>query len=325
MDLRKGTVSAAGAALSRRVARGVCGSHAGMILHLEPADEGLRSSGCTALRGPHGLFYLDDGAALLHGLTGIDPRAAAPAPAAQREWMDAALLGRLGATPLGAMRSLQRDAAPPDDAGMAVMHVRLDDGTHMTATLACASAEAWLALLEHPAWRTKTLPLAAMDALRIPLPVHLGSHRLPASALQGIGVDDIILPACTRFDTRGEGRIPLGGLLAQVRYTGPGLLTILTLETQLNYDSKDETGGQQYAGEDDAALDQLPLALCFELGTLQLNLGQLRTLASGAVLQLAQGSSDSIAIVCGGRHLGRGEAVDVDGRLGVRITSWSAA
>ncbi|WP_371875186.1 FliM/FliN family flagellar motor switch protein [Duganella vulcania] len=28
---------------------------------------------------------------------------------------------------------------------------------------------------------------------------------------------------------------------------------------------------------------------------------------------------------CAGRLLGRGEAVDIDGRLGVRITDWSAA
>ncbi|SFF95577.1 type III secretion protein Q [Duganella sp. CF458] len=325
MRLQKDAIGAAGAALSRRVACGLWCSHAGMSLHLESAVHGAdphQESGIPgiALEGPHGTFYLEHGAALLHGLTGVDPMAAADAPAAQREWLDGALLGRLAGTPLAGMRTLRRDTAPPVAAGLAAMHLRLDDGAHMAGALIRATPESWLALLERHEWQPRTQALEALHALRIALPVKLGSHFLPSSALQELVAGDIILPDSTRFDTQGLGRLPLGGMLAQVRYAAPGLLTILTMETQLNYDSEDEAGGV-----DDAALDQLPLALSFELGTLQLSLGQLRTLASGAVLQLSQGSADSIAIVCAGRHLGRGEAVDVDGRLGVRITSWSAA
>lgn len=323
--LQKDAVGAAGAALSRRVACGLWCSHAGMSLQLEPAlqaavPEAEARVRAFGLDSPHGRFYLDDGAALLHGLTGIDPMAAASVPAAQREWMDGALLARLGATPLGSMRALLRAAVPPAEAGLAAFYLRLDDGAQLTSARISATPESWLGLLDRHGWQPRMQPLAALDALRISLPVRLGSHRLPAPVLQELGVGDTILPDSTRFDTQGLGRLALGGTQAQVRYAAPGLLTILTMETQLNYDSEEETGGV-----DDAALDQLPLALSFELGTLQLSLGQLRTLASGAVLQLSQGSADSIAIVCGGRHLGRGEAVDVDGRLGVRITSWSAA
>lgn len=327
VQLHKGAVGAAQAALSRRVAGGLWSSHAGMSLHLEAAQAADAGADLMGLEGAHGMFYLADGAALLHGLTGIDPRSAAAVPASRRDWTDGALLGRLAATPLGAMRALKRDLAPPAQDGLAAMYLRLDDGTHMTGALVRASAQSWLALLEHPAWRPRALPLEALAGLRITLPVRLGRHRLPEPALRSLGVGDIILPDFTQFDTQGAGRLPLGGLLAQVRYSRPGLLTILTLETQLNHNSEDQTGGvpDESADANDAALDQLPMVLSFELGTLQLSLGQLRTLASGAVLQLAQGSADSIAIVCGGRHLGRGEAVDVDGRLGVRIISWSAA
>lgn len=323
--LQKEALSAASAALSRSVAGGLWCSHGGMSLHLEAVTPAAGAqppagAGGLGLEGPHGLFYLDDGAALLHGLTGIDPMAAEPAPQAQRAWLDGALLGRLAETPLGCMRALRRDAVPPLTGGLASMYLRLGDGAHMAGTRISASPESWLALLEHHAWRPRARPLDALHALPVSLRVRLGSHRLPAAALQQLGAGDIILPDVTRFDTQGVGRVPLGGVQAQVRYAAPGLFTILTMETQLNYDSEDEAGGAE-----EAALDQLPLAISFELGTLQLSLGQLRTLASGAVLQLSQGSADSIAIVCGGRHLGRGEAVDVDGRLGVRITSWSAA
>lgn len=323
--LQKDAIGASSAALSRLAARGAWCSHAGMSLHLEaaaatPGPQPEAKAGACGLEGPHGMFYLEHGAALLQGLTGIDPLAAALAPVAQREWMDGALLGRLAGTPLGGMRTLLRDMVPPAEAGLAAMFLRLDDGEHMTGTRISASPEAWLALLEHHAWRPKAQPLEALHALPISLPVRLGHHCLPAPALHGLCVGDVILPDRTRFDTQGQGRLALGGMQAQVRYAAPGLLTILTMEMQLNHDSEDEAGGVA-----DAALDQLPLALSFELGTLQLSLGQLRTLASGAVLQLSQGSAGSIAIICGGRHLGRGEAVDVDGRLGVRITSWSSA
>lgn len=323
--LQKDAVGAASAALSRRVACGLWSSHAGMSLQLEAtrptADVQVGASAAAlGLEGTHGLFYLENGSALLHGLTGIDPMAAAPAPLAQREWMDGELLARLSATPFAGMRALLRGVEPPADGGLASMFLRLDDGAHLTGTRISATPESWLALLEHHAWQPKAQPLDALHALRICLPVRLGSHRLPAPALRELCVGDTIVPDSTRFDTQGLGRLPLGGMQAQVRYSGPGQLTILTMETQVNYESEDEAGSV-----DDATLDQLPLALSFELGTLQLSLGQLRTLASGAVLQLSQGSADSIAIVCAGRHLGRGEVVDVDGRLGVRITSWSAA
>jgi type III secretion protein Q len=50
-------------------------------------------------------------------------------------------------------------------------------------------------------------------------------------------------------------------------------------------------------------------------------LGELRTLGLDTILT-HDGSTSSIAIRCGGRLLGRGELVDVDGTLGVRILEW---
>ncbi|CDG82302.1 type III secretion system cytoplasmic ring protein SctQ [Janthinobacterium agaricidamnosum] len=71
------------------------------------------------------------------------------------------------------------------------------------------------------------------------------------------------------------------------------------------------------------SVEQLPLSLDFVLGQLNLNLGQMRQLAPGVVLELGQGTPASIGVMCGGRLLGRGEAVNVDGKLGVRLTEWT--
>lgn len=102
------------------------------------------------------------------------------------------------------------------------------------------------------------------------------------------------------------------------------------------YPAQDQYDAAQHAGAGDdladatdaatdAALEQLPVTLSFELGQVALSLGALRRLTVGATLLLDGGGPASIAIVSGGRRIGSGEAVDVDGRLGVRIVAWGEA
>ncbi|WP_170304394.1 FliM/FliN family flagellar motor switch protein [Duganella radicis] len=72
-------------------------------------------------------------------------------------------------------------------------------------------------------------------------------------------------------------------------------------------------------------LDAVPVTVGFELGRVALPLAELRTLGAGAVVQFDGGSPAAVAIVSGGTTLGRGEIVDVEGRLGIRVTHWGAA
>lgn len=72
-----------------------------------------------------------------------------------------------------------------------------------------------------------------------------------------------------------------------------------------------------------AGLDRLPVKVDFELGHLQLSLAQLRTIGPGVLLQIEGASSPaSVAVTSAGRLLGRGEIVDVNGQLGIRIVDW---
>lgn len=94
----------------------------------------------------------------------------------------------------------------------------------------------------------------------------------------------------------------------------------------------DGTGGTVSARSDEAGeagQGALPgaiqLALRFELGRLSLSLERIRALGPGCVLELLDGAPHSIAVTCTGIVVGRGEVVDVDGRLGVRLTQWSGA
>lgn len=71
-------------------------------------------------------------------------------------------------------------------------------------------------------------------------------------------------------------------------------------------------------------LDTVPVNLAFVLGKVRFPVGEVRTLGPGSIVLFQGGSPASVAIVSSGRTLGRGEIVDVEGQLGIRITQWSA-
>jgi type III secretion protein Q len=73
-----------------------------------------------------------------------------------------------------------------------------------------------------------------------------------------------------------------------------------------------------------ADLDTVPVTLNFELGKARMTLGDIRTLAPGAIVPFTDGTPASIAIRSGGRLLGRGEVVDVQGQLAIRIVQWGS-
>lgn len=81
---------------------------------------------------------------------------------------------------------------------------------------------------------------------------------------------------------------------------------------------------QSGQAHDSASIDTIPVMLDFQLGKVSLLLGDMRRLGVGSILQLADGSPTSIAIVSNGRTLGRGEVVDVSGRLGIRLIQWGS-
>jgi len=69
----------------------------------------------------------------------------------------------------------------------------------------------------------------------------------------------------------------------------------------------------------DAPLDDVPVTLSFELGSLELTLADLRTLAPGRVLDIAGATTPLVAICAGRRRIGLGELVELGGRLAVEV------
>ena len=71
----------------------------------------------------------------------------------------------------------------------------------------------------------------------------------------------------------------------------------------------------------DSDLDDLPVRLVFELGRVELSLGELQRLAPGALVPLARAVDEPLDIMANGRRLGRGTLVQIGESLGVRIVS----
>ena len=75
------------------------------------------------------------------------------------------------------------------------------------------------------------------------------------------------------------------------------------------------------AGLHDSDLDDLPVRLVFEVGRVELSLGELQRLAPGALVPLGRPLEEPLDIMANGRRLGRGTLVQIGESLGVRIVS----
>jgi type III secretion protein Q len=69
-----------------------------------------------------------------------------------------------------------------------------------------------------------------------------------------------------------------------------------------------------------AALEEVPLRIVFDLGDLELTLAELKAIAPGQVIDLARAPGNAVRVSVNGRRIGAGEIVEIEGRLGVRIT-----
>lgn len=87
----------------------------------------------------------------------------------------------------------------------------------------------------------------------------------------------------------------------------------LMMEEEKNLESNDEESAV-------AALDELMLTLYVELGTRLISLSELANLRAGQILDLGCKATDPVDLTTGERRIARGELIDIEGRLGVRIT-----
>ncbi len=190
------------------------------------------------------------------------------------------------------------------------------------ATTLRGTAEALRRAVTQPGWRPmRSSPLPPDWTLEVP--VCAGHTTLPVETLRALAVGDLVVVERPCFDLDGCGKVPIG------RRTANCWLRIgnqVELEfTEWHATTTDPTmhttasSTDSLAHDGDDALDGVPVVLAFELGQLELPLAELEALAPGAVLTLAGPLPPELIIRAGGRRIGTGELVELDGRLGVEI------
>jgi flagellar motor switch/type III secretory pathway protein FliN len=145
--------------------------------------------------------------------------------------------------------------------------------------------------------------------------VRIGDHQAPAVA-RTLGEGEIVLAGAFRAAAARAGATtaaPTGTM------TGPRAWPVVVRKAGT-------MGAKAEADEDEAKVALLgaaPIEVVAELGRMILRGDEVLALEKGSVLTLGRrgdSQADAVDLVVGGRPWARGELVNVDGELGVRIT-----
>jgi type III secretion protein Q len=136
----------------------------------------------------------------------------------------------------------------------------------------------------------------AAPELRVCASLRTGSARLAERELGGLGPGDVVV--------MDGGEVAALVLPGGVRFTGRLGGEGFSVDTEADMDGRNQT---------------IPIALEVELGRVEVTLGELGRLGPGAVLPLGLDRSGRVALKAGERTVARGELVDVEGAVGVRI------
>lgn len=190
------------------------------------------------------------------------------------------------------------------------------------------SPESFFALCEAGPWRPVAAPLPAR--LQVAVTVPLGGLQLPIAQVSSLRAGDVLMLEQSFFNVQGDGYVQVGRQRLHGRIDdepGPLCLTLTSIEDTF---VDEDFAEAHYVGQEDhepvedvfghQPFDELSMALNVRCGTLNLTLGELRNLASGAVLGISGYAPGMAGLFYGDRPIGQGQLVEVDGRLGLQIT-----
>jgi type III secretion protein Q len=86
------------------------------------------------------------------------------------------------------------------------------------------------------------------------------------------------------------------------------------------WDMEQEQTSDEDSNESAIALEEILLTVRVELAGRRLSLDELARLRVGQLLPLGCQATDPVDLVADGRRIARGELVEIEGRLGVRVT-----
>lgn len=168
-------------------------------------------------------------------------------------------------------------------------------------------------------------PDQAAVAADLPAPMRLciGETRLSLARLSSIHAGDVILITQPYLDAGGSlsllYEVPGGQRSLQI--SAQLEANLLTITSSATFRSEPSMAEHDSESEERVSLDQLPIRLSFDVGTKTLTLAELQSLTPGATFTVDRPAQDYLTIRANGAVIGTGQLVEIDGRLGVSVTS----
>lgn len=195
------------------------------------------------------------------------------------------------------------EEAPAGTAGRERLRARLHLGPEEYAALAKALPQA-----AHGAEEWSGLPM--------PIRIRVGSAPLTLAECGELGRGDIVLLASDPLQPGGM-RLCAGDK-DRALWTATWNDGVVTIDKECEVEIEEKGGSQ---GGDPDKLEALEVLLTFDLGGRMATLGEIRGLAAGTVFALPENPDARVGIRVGGKPIGTGSLIMVDGRAGVRIES----
>jgi type III secretion protein Q len=241
--------------------------------------------------------------------------------------LEASLLAALEVAEDATRQDIRLASAEPEtesvpEAGLALtgLSLLIDDGERQWGLLVASAEEGRdpVADLLLSRW-----PVAPWPAEQLPFPaaLRLGTTPLTVASLRSLRPDDAVL---LKSERRGGGMLVVAeAWLAEARRDGKEWRLDTALRPARSRQNGEWTMYDEGDGmQDDDAIgdpDDLPVKLAFDVGRLDVSLGELRRLDAGSLLELHGSADELVRISANGRLVGQGALVDINGAVGVRI------
>ena len=170
------------------------------------------------------------------------------------------------------------------------------------------------------------------DRLPCLIDVEIGSTIMGEQALRAMNANDIILVQRSRYISQSQLILRLSKCMQYIVEVDKNQVTLTEVMEQkvmndeldpLDMDmelpsASDGTEGAIPLSSDD--IDGIPVKLTFNLGHLELTLGDIRKLQPGFTFQLNRSVASPVLIKANGKPFAEAELVDINQQLGARIT-----
>lgn len=155
------------------------------------------------------------------------------------------------------------------------------------------------------------------ENLENPIHLEIGRTSLSIEEINGLAVSDVLLPDNNDFQSSHSLRLRLKtdmGCAAQlnIHQDQNNTLTI-TIDWTTMTDENQQNNIDQ--------INRVPVQLSFDLGHKSMSFNELKQLRPGYVLDLPGTLPEVVQIRAQNKQIGTGELVEIDGRIGIRISS----